>query len=317
MKECRFFNSLADAEREYQRLYKAKTSKRKGYVELNLASSNVGSDKARGTSSGLVDEQTKAKIEPKNGKTKMPKMENLCPTGIRDLIGLIYNEATTALTNTVQAKITAKGIETPLGVLTMGQIGVGEAILKQVYEAIKAGELHKELEALSSQFYTAVPHKLGRTKAHVQAAVISTKAKVSAIEETLQLMRDMLTVDGEEESVLYSDNLGDKFKALGCVIEHVPSSEQKFRDLSNFVLNSRVKRHQSLHIRNIYRVVRTGESFDLEVSGIGGVSSLFHGSRIKNWVGLLTRGTLMPKLVVTNPKQKGGGAHGRITARAN
>jgi hypothetical protein len=33
----------------------------------------------------------------------------------------------------VQAKITANGIETPLGVLTIGQIEKGEAILQDLY----------------------------------------------------------------------------------------------------------------------------------------------------------------------------------------
>jgi hypothetical protein len=47
--------------------------------------------------------------------------------------GYLYEEATNALTTTVAAKITANGIETPLGVLTIGQIEKGEAILSELY----------------------------------------------------------------------------------------------------------------------------------------------------------------------------------------
>ena len=296
VKECRFFSEEDAARREYKRLYTSKTGKSKGYVELSLASSNIGSDKARGMSSGHVDDKTKEKIEVKSGKPKAPKPVNLCPSGLRGLISLIYDEATSALTSTVQAKITAKGIETPLGVLTVGQIELGETILKQIYDAVKASEKAKELEALSSRFYTAVPHKLGRAKASVQAAVIDSKAKVSEKEEILQLMRDMLKVDGEE-SVLHSDALGDKYRALGCEITQMAHTSAEFTKWKKFVLDSRVKRHRSMNIKNVYSVSRPGEAEKFN-EAVGNIKLLFHGSRIRNWVGLLTRGTLMPKLVV-------------------
>ena len=54
--------------------------------------------------------------------------------GVQDLVRYIYDEAKGALTSTVAAKITANGIETPLGILTLGQIEKGEAILTELYE---------------------------------------------------------------------------------------------------------------------------------------------------------------------------------------
>jgi len=62
-KECRYYDSLGDAQAGYQSIYNQKTAPRKGYKELSLAASNIGSQKARGTSSGEVDEKTLAKIE--------------------------------------------------------------------------------------------------------------------------------------------------------------------------------------------------------------------------------------------------------------
>src|SRR5262249_8302341 len=50
-KECRHFNSLPEAEAGYQSIYREKTSSRKGYKEVSLASSKIGSQKARGTGS--------------------------------------------------------------------------------------------------------------------------------------------------------------------------------------------------------------------------------------------------------------------------
>src|SRR5271154_2284755 len=45
VRESRYLNSLAEAESIYEKIYKEKTSARKGYKELSLASSKIGSKK--------------------------------------------------------------------------------------------------------------------------------------------------------------------------------------------------------------------------------------------------------------------------------
>src|SRR5262249_48532595 len=54
-KECRYFDSVYEAQACYDSIYREKTSPRKGYKELALASSKIGSQKARGSSTGEVD----------------------------------------------------------------------------------------------------------------------------------------------------------------------------------------------------------------------------------------------------------------------
>ena len=133
-KECRFFDDAGSAQAEYDSIFKAKTAKSKGYKEVALASSKIGSQKARGSSSGEVDAKTLEKIkgEAKAEKPKPKKSELAAP--LQDLVKYIYAEATNALTTTVAAKITANGIETPLGVLTVGQIDKGQTILDSLFK---------------------------------------------------------------------------------------------------------------------------------------------------------------------------------------
>src|SRR5262245_44628888 len=131
-KECRYVANLAEAESCYMSIYREKTSTKKGYKEVALASSKIGSQKARGTSSGDVDAKTLDRIA-KKPDAPAPKVSTLS-AGIQDLVRYIYDEATNALTSTVAAKITANGIETPLGILTLGQIEKGEEILQELYE---------------------------------------------------------------------------------------------------------------------------------------------------------------------------------------
>src|SRR5215470_10234132 len=127
-KECRYFATLAEAEAQYAAIYREKTGSRKGYREVALASTKIGSQKARGTSVGQIDDKTLQKMKGKDGVAVVKKASTL-PQSVQDLVRYIYDEAKNALTSTVAASITAHGIETPLGILTVGQIEKGEDIL--------------------------------------------------------------------------------------------------------------------------------------------------------------------------------------------
>ncbi len=295
-KECRFFSDSALAMACYDEIYREKTSAKKGYKEVSLASSKIGSQKARGTSAGEVDAKTIAKIAEQGKDRPAPQASKLEPL-VQGLIAYIYAEATNALTTTVAAKITANGIETPLGVLTLGQIERGEAILQQLYGVFKNDQTnHSEMERLSGEFYTCIPHRIGRTRAAVDQAVISTLESFEQKQETLQLMKDMLSVNGDS-SVLFDAKADAQYDALRCAVTAMDPTSQQFKELSGYVLASQIK-SKNIRIHNIYRLARQDEwsGFDTKV---GNERMLFHGSRIKNWVGLLSRGILLPKIVVS------------------
>jgi predicted DNA-binding WGR domain protein len=374
-KECRYFASLADAQVTYQSIYREKTSPRKGYKELSLASSRIGSAKARGTSSGQIDDATlKKAAEAEAAKKKAaaappstssapaappsaPAPEQAAPppsepavemappptgwkgklkklvdkvTGseatpapvaapvtpavaehpssggplhpkVADLVEYVYAEATNALSSTVAAKITAQGIETPLGILTLGQIQKGEAILQDLYELFQKKGKKKspdDVLRLSGDFYTVVPHRIGRTRAAAQAAVIDTLEAFEQKQETLQLMKDMLQVIGQGEgNVLFESKSHAQYEALRCEIGWVGPDSGTFREIRDLVLNSQIKT-KAIKVQSIYTIRREpeGKAFATHVDN---QRLLFHGSRIKNWVGILSRGILLPKIVVS------------------
>lgn len=304
-KECRYASSLADAQSIYQTIYNQKTSPRKGYQELALASSNIGSAQARGTSSGDVDDKTLEKIAEKEkgkAKAKKPKVKKTkLSAAVQTIVRYMYDEATNALTTTVNAKITANGIETPLGILTIGQIEKGEEILTDAYQLFnKKGARNKagRLEDLSSSFYTAIPHRFGRSRAAAEAAVINSLADFEQKQETLQLMKDMLQVNGEGEgNVLFDAAIDQEYEALGCEIGAVDGKSDEFAEIKAYIEKSQIKT-KSVRVKNVYTLNRPEERKAFR-SKLSNQRQLFHGSRIQNWVGLLSRGILMPKIVVS------------------
>ncbi len=296
-RESRFFASLGDAQATYQQIYRQKTSPKKGYKEVNLASSRIGSSKARGQSSGHVDKDTMQRLEGETGAPAPVIKESKLPEPVQDFVRYIYEEATNALTTTVAAKITANGIETPLGVLTLGQIERGQAILDEAYDVFQSKGKHGKLVDLSGDFYSAIPHRIGRTRKAVADAVIDTLTEFQTKQETLQLMRDMLKVNGEGQQVLFDDEVDQKYDALGCLIDWVDPKSSTFDELREYVEKSQVKSNR-IKVKRVYKV-RRDEEHDRFEESLGNDQMLFHGSRAKNWVGILSRGILLPKIVVT------------------
>jgi poly [ADP-ribose] polymerase 2/3/4 len=293
-RESRYFDSLAAAQNQYDKIYREKTSAAKGYKELSLASSKIGSRVTFGQSSGAIDDATLQKLAEKQKPADTPAAPAITlPADIRDLVGYLYGEATNALTSTVNATITAKGIETPLGVLTLGQIEKGQAAIDQlVAEFGKAKPSNTKLTDLSGEFYTVIPHRFGRSREAAREAVIDTAAKLNEKQETLQLMRDMLAVNGDG-SVLMNPEVERKYQALNCSID--PVAEAKALEIKKYVEGSA---HRGRYkVRNVWQVRRPGE-YD-SFTDVGNTRLLFHGSATKNWVGILSRGLLMPKVVVT------------------
>lgn len=295
IRESRYCSSLFEAEELYSKIYKEKTGKAKGYKELSLASSRIGSKKSIGQSSGEVDDKTLKKIAKASVSIKEEEPVITIPAPVQKLVTHLYDEATKTLTKTVNATITANGIETPLGVLTIGQIDKGEGILEDIAKSFgKKKKDNDELTKLSGEFYTLIPHKFGRSKADALEAVINSAAKIEQKQDTLQLMRDMLNVSSKGKNVLANPHVEKKYIALGCEIDHLATNSADFKDIKKYVNKS--KSYGSLDIKNIFRVKRPQEHSDF-LESIGNHKLLFHGSGAHNWVGILSRGLMLPKMV--------------------
>lgn len=302
-KECRYFESKWEAEACYESIYRQKTGPSKGYKEVALASSKLGSEKARGTGAGEIDARTLERLAQAkaggDGAALAPAVSKLQP-GVQDLVRYLYDEAKGALTSTVAAKITAHGIETPLGILTLGQIEKGESILSELYDLYqkkRAKRRDEEMLRLSGEFYTAIPHRIGRSRTAVEAAVINTLEAFEQKQTTLQLMKDMLQVNGEAGNVLFDARIDQEYDALGCRLDWIEPGSAEFNEMTAYLIDSQV-RSKRIRVKSLYRVRRDAE-WGQFTEGIGNQKLLFHGSRIQNWVGILSRGILLPKIVVS------------------
>jgi len=316
-RENRFYATLELAEDAYAALIEEKTLA-KGYRKVDLVHSNIGSEKLR----ALISELAGAKASEQKPKLPGDAFVDLTPLSspVSDLVRYIYDEASAALNNTLgPAKITSLGIETPLGVVGMSQIEKGEAILQRLYEMFKLGTHDDDaINELTNQFYTVIPHNLGRARAQIGATRLNSMGAFEEKQDLLQLMRDMLNVTADGKSLGATD-IDMKYRALRSKIEVLSpdADSEKFEHVKRLIMREHPLSDSNaneglIDIKHVYAIHRPAEHAAFNAQRVqSNQQTLFHGSRISNYVGLLSRGLMMPKMVVAmGGKRRDGGLLG-------
>lgn len=240
---------------------------------------------------------------------------------VQQFVRQIYSEATGNLTKTIDCVITSKGIKTPLGVLSLAQVEKGDNILFAIQQELEGSKRSSVLAKLSSDYFTNIPHALGRTKPPVIDRIEMFHEKM----ELSQLMKDMLNVSKDEThgNVLFEDDVDAKYDALGTTISAVERGSTEWKNLLHFI-------SQHKHHADIKNFSDKGDGYDPNAKVSGGTPEnvkeleksianiftlerpeevkrfnkktgnehlLFHASRFCNWVGILSRGLLLPDAV--------------------
>ncbi|KAF6120831.1 poly(ADP-ribose) polymerase family member 4 [Phyllostomus discolor] len=197
---------------------------------------------------------------------------------VSDLVEMIWTEALGHLEHTLLESMSR---------ISLNDVSKAEGILLLVKQALKNGETEEQLQKMMSEFYRLIPHR-GTTTEKVNLRLLAKK------EDLCQLIRDMVNVCETNHSKPNPPSLA-KYRALRCKIEHVGQNTEEFLRLREEVLqNNHSKR--PVDVLQIFRVGRVNESTEF-LSQLGTVKPLLHGSPVRSFVGILSRGLLLPKVV--------------------
>jgi poly [ADP-ribose] polymerase 2/3/4 len=292
-------------------LKKSKTSSRKGYVEVALASTKVGSSK--GNEKILSDDIRKEKITATEGK-KDKKADLKLHRSVERLVDRLYTEAGQAVRRQLSGSLQTTA-ENPLGTLTLTQIEQGRQVLQEIQKLLtKKPKLkntaHKDLLDLSNQFYSAIPQTMAKrpTKRDGKKAMdewlkkmaLNDEEKLDNQEELLELLSD---VQGMVEGFTSTD-IGKKYLEIGCEYTFVEQDDSAFKRVEKFVQSTRSRHHDwGVEVRNIWKMSVKGQKDKHlpTMKKVGNVKPLFHGSRNANILGICKHGLLMrpPGVYVT------------------
>ncbi len=285
----------------FESLKREKTGKSKGYVEVKMASTKVGS--SVGNAQILSDDIKKDKVVVEGDKKG--DSSPLDPS-VRKLVERLYSEAGQAVKQQLSGSINST-VENPLGTLTLTQIEHGRKILQDIQKLIGdkpklKGSIHADLVDLSNMFFSAIPQRIphrpkpsageAALKEWLKTIVLNDEKRLDEKEDMLGLLSD---VQGMVKGFATTDT-GKKYKEIGCEYTPLDKTDDRYKNVSDYMMNSRSKRHGwKAEIKNMWTVSVKGQKDKhlKPMKEIGNIKPLFHGSGPQNILGICKHGLLM------------------------
>jgi poly [ADP-ribose] polymerase len=263
------FLDVEKAKAEYNKKFNEKT--RGGYIEVHIT---------------YEDEQEETKIVKKAEREEGKQEESKLDKRVKDLINLIFDLKT--ITNTL-AEIGYDAKKMPLGKLSQETIKRGMEVLKRIDEALEQNS-KGSLSDLSSQFYSLIPHDFGFKQ--MASFIINSKERLKEKIGMLENLTDMkIATTILEQSSSNLSPVDEHYIKLKCGIKPLDRSDPVFQLLETYVINTHASTHNSysLTVLDIFDVDKEGEEqrFTKEIDNH---MLLWHGSRLTNWVGILSQG---------------------------
>ncbi|KAL4475025.1 hypothetical protein ABPG74_001721 [Tetrahymena malaccensis] len=261
-------STLEKAIQDYEK--KKKDKLKGGYIEIFIKFGDDGDDKK--------DDEAEEQKQQQNEKQRK---ESKLSQPVQIMINEIFDS------KMIQNSIRDIGFDQkkmPLGKLAEQTIKQAYLVLNELMDAIKNNETSK-CEKLSSQFYSHIPHDFGFSKMSnfILRSEEQVKQKLDMLQnlEDLKVATNLLKLSDTEEAII-----DENYKKLKSNIEVV-----KDQSTRNMIMNyiKEGSTYRSPQVLEIYEVNREGED-ERYTKDLGNDTLLWHGSRISNFVGILSQG---------------------------
>ncbi|KAL4588421.1 hypothetical protein LXL04_001310 [Taraxacum kok-saghyz] len=168
----------------------------------------------------------------------------------------------------------------------------GYEVLKKVAYAIGLNNTRK-LRQLSEEFYTIIPHDFGYKD--MREFIIDTPQKLKLKLEMVEALGEIEVASKllKETAGMEEDRLLSGYERLHCELTPIEVDSKEFHMIKKYMKNTHAKAHSNytVEIVQIFKASRHGEVDRFsEFSSVKNRMLLWHGSRLTNWVGILSEG---------------------------
>ncbi|KAK1664754.1 hypothetical protein QYE76_052913 [Lolium multiflorum] len=236
---------------------------------------------------GEVDKET-TQIQKKGSIADQIKATKL-ETRTAQFISLICN---ISMMKQQMMEIGYNADKLPLGKLSKSTILKGYDVLKRISSVISRAD-RRQLEQLTGEFYTVIPHDFGFKK--MREYVIDTPQKLKAKLEMVEALGEIeiatkLLEDGssDEEDPLYA-----RYNQLRCDFTPLEVQSEEYSMIKTYLANTHGKTHSgyTIDVLQMFKVSRHGETERFQkYASAGNRMLLWHGSRLSNWAGIFSQG---------------------------
>jgi poly [ADP-ribose] polymerase len=228
-----------------------------------------------------------AEAEASTSSSSAPIPESKLPPRVQDIVKLVSD---TKMMTKAMAELEVDVKKMPIGKISKQQIKRGYKVLTRLADAIKTKKSNSEFVALSSEFYTIIPHDFGMRTPPVinQESAILKKMELLDTLADLEIASKLLGVAGGQVTENPIDSAYNKLK---CEMVPLDKSSAEYKLLCEYVANTHGKTHTNykLEVEDILEIKREGEAQRFEPS-IGNRHLLWHGSRLSNFMGIISQG---------------------------
>ncbi|XP_032388428.1 poly [ADP-ribose] polymerase 2 isoform X1 [Etheostoma spectabile] len=177
----------------------------------------------------------------------------------------------------------------PLGKLTSEQIRAGYTALKKIENCLKKKSSSRELLEACNQFYTRIPHDFGLKTPPIIRTEDELKEKIALLEALSDIQIAVKMVQYSEDSDEHP--LDRQYSSLRCQMEPLASSSHEYTVIEKYLQSTHAPTHRdyTMTVLDIFSVDRDGESNNF-LSQMHNRTLLWHGSRLTNYVGILSQG---------------------------
>ncbi|KAK1284252.1 Poly [ADP-ribose] polymerase 1 [Acorus calamus] len=182
--------------------------------------------------------------------------------------------------------------EMPLGKLSKTNIQKGFEALTEIQNLLNSNEYEPSLRQsllvdASNRFFTLIPS--------IHPFVIRDeddfKAKVKMLEalQDIEIASKLVGFDADDD-----ETLDDKYKKLHCDVTPIPHDSDDYQMVKKYLLNTHAPTHKdwTLELEDVFSLDREGEfdKFAPYRDKLKNRMLLWHGSRLTNFVGILSQG---------------------------
>ncbi|XP_062080552.1 poly [ADP-ribose] polymerase 1 [Humulus lupulus] len=274
--------SKSDAISEFKRIFREKTG---NSWEAWLEKQNF--QKQPGKFFPLdIDYGVNKKVSKKNQQ----KQDSKLAPPLAELMKMLFNVETY---RAAMMEFEINMSEMPLGKLSKHNIQKGFEALTEIQNLLKNSNHNPSmLESLivdaSNRFFTVIPS----IHPHVIRDEDDFKSKLKMLEalQDIEIASKLVGFDVDDGD----ESLDDKYKKLRCDIDPIPRDSADYHLIEKYLLTTHAPTHTdwSLELEEVFSLEREGEldKFAPYREKLGNKMLLWHGSRLTNFVGILSQG---------------------------
>lgn len=221
-------------------------------------------------------------------KNKIKDAKSQLAPALEELMKMLFNVETY---KAAMMEFEINMAEMPLGKLSKSNIQKGFEVLTELQNLLKEAADNPLKESLivdaSNRFFTVIPS----VHPHVIKDEDDFKLKVKMLEalQDIEIASRLVGFDVDND-----DSLDDKYKKLQCEMVPLPHDSEDYQLVEKYLQTTHAPTHTdwALELEEVFTVERQGE-FDKFVpykNKLKNKMLLWHGSRLTNYVGILSQG---------------------------